>query len=105
MRTTIKLKGKEFAVYETKRGYFDFELAGYSIPQISQANMSAIMAFAYYFTRACAKRENVNFPYSSLSEFVDDDEIELTSLGKLFADVVRKNQQTLLKIHSRKLRR
>lgn len=91
MRTSITLKGKEFPVYETKRGYYDFEAAGYSIAQIGQGIMSAIFAFAYYAVKACAKRENMIFPYSSLAEFVDDEEVEIEPLAKLFATVVKKD--------------
>lgn len=90
MRTTINLKGKEFPVYETKRGYYDFENAGYSIADVAGTKMSAIMAFAYFSIRACARRENINFPYRSLDEFVDDDAIMLQDLAELFRDVLKK---------------
>lgn len=93
MRTTIKLKGKEFAVYETKRAYYDFEQAGYSIVDVARGKMTAIMAFAYYAVKACCKRENVNFPYPSLEIFVDDDEIDMDELSRIFTDVNKREEK------------
>lgn len=95
MRTTIKLKGKEFAVYETKRAYYDFELAGHSIIDVARGKMTAIMAFAYYAVKACCKRENVNFPYSSIESFVDDDEIDMDELTRIFTDVNKREEKAV----------
>jgi hypothetical protein len=89
-RTTIELRGKAFPLYETKRGYVDFENIGFTIVDIQNMKQSALCAFVFFSAKACAKRENINFPFRSLDEFIDDDSVEFTAIATAFTGMVGK---------------
>jgi hypothetical protein len=88
-RTTIKLKGKDFPLYETKRGAFDFGTSGYKTSDIRDENIAALLSYVYHYTRACAVRERINWPYPTLSDFVDDEDgYELIEISKAFVRLI-----------------
>ncbi len=79
-QTTVELKGKEFPFYRTNRGQFDFENAGYTTNDIANGKVSAMLAYIFFSARACAKRAQMNWPYSSLGQFVDDTDTDILSV-------------------------
>jgi hypothetical protein len=70
-RTTIELAGKEFPFYQTNRGLYDFENAGYSTTDMAQGKVSAMLAFIFFQSYDCAKRANLPYPFKTLDEFID----------------------------------
>lgn len=92
---TIELKGKQFPLYETKRGAFDFEQAGFSMRGISNGKSSDLQAFVFYSAKACAKREGIkNFPYPNLDAFVDDEDVDIETIGKAFVSIIKKDDSS-----------
>lgn len=87
IKTTVTLKGKAFNLYETKRGQYDFENAGYTALDYQKGKVSAMQAFVYYSARACAKIEKENFPYSRFIDMIDDLEVDAMELLRAFMRV------------------
>jgi hypothetical protein len=91
-RTNITLKGKEFPFYKTNRGQFDFCQSGFSTQQIAEGNEAAMYAHIYFWARACAKRENKNWPYTSLDAFVDDTDDSILEVYTRLAEAKNSEQ-------------
>lgn len=69
--TTVKINGRRYPFYRTNRGQFDFENAGYSIKDLADGKVSAMLAYIYYSLKACAKRAGLPLDYKNLDDFVD----------------------------------
>ena len=91
--TTVNLKGKDFPFYRTNRGQFDFENAGYTTNDIANGKVSAMLAYVYYSARACARRANINWPYTDLGKFVDDTDESVLDVFLRLADAEKEDKK------------
>ncbi len=91
-KTTVKIAGTEYPFYRTMRGSFDFSNTRYTVDQLAQGNVAAMLAALYYQVRDCARRASMQFDYT-LETFVDAADNDVLSVFSRLNELEQKEAE------------